>query len=53
MDNFIHGKGVFYWKSGKIYEGEWKNNKMFGYGVLKWPDGKVFEGHFENDLKHG
>ncbi|MBR6851234.1 MAG: hypothetical protein IKM88_13440 [Lachnospiraceae bacterium] len=32
INNFINGEGAFYWKDGRIYIGNWSNNKMNGYG---------------------
>lgn len=40
-------------KNGKIYTGEWINNKIEGKGRLTWPDRSYFEGEFHNDRKHG
>jgi hypothetical protein len=38
---------------GKIYEGQWKDNKMNGKGVFRWPDGRKYEGEFANDKRNG
>ena len=26
-------KGIYYWKNGEIYEGDWKNNLKEGKGI--------------------
>ena len=31
-------------KSGAIYEGEWKGSIRDGWGVQTWPDGAKYEG---------
>lgn len=31
-------------KSGAIYEGEWKGSTRDGWGVQTWPDGAKYEG---------
>jgi hypothetical protein len=35
---------VYKWADGRIFEGDWKNNKMEGQGVFTWPDGRRYEG---------
>lgn len=32
----MHGKGVFTWKDGRKYEGEYKDDQKHGYGVFTW-----------------
>jgi len=27
------------YSDGRVYEGEWWNNKMHGKGIFDWPDG--------------
>jgi hypothetical protein len=49
----INGYGKYTWTNGKIYEGEWLENKMSGEGKMSWPDGKMYEGGFLLDKKHG
>ena len=44
---------MFFFKDGRHYEGEWKNNKMHGFGIIAWPDGKFYEGEFCDDKKEG
>ena len=39
-----NGIGKFIWDDGKIYVGEWVDNKMEGEGCCKWPDGKIYYG---------
>lgn len=45
------GKRV--WKSGQIYEGEFKYGKMTGYGKMLWKDGSSYEGQFDDGIRHG
>ena len=33
---------TYKFKSGAIYDGEWKGSFRDGYGVQKWPDGAVY-----------
>lgn len=32
---------VFTWNDGRIYKGEYKNDKKEGYGIFTWPEGRV------------
>ncbi len=40
----MHGKGVFKWPDGRVYEGDYVNDKKHGIGKVTWPDGRVYEG---------
>lgn len=33
-----HGKGVYYYKNGDIYDGQWQRGKKCGYGVYTFKD---------------
>lgn len=46
----MHGYGVYTWKDGRKYEGEYKNDKKDGHGVYYWADGKKYDGMW-NDGK--
>lgn len=32
----MHGKGIYTWSDGRIYEGEYLNDKKHGFGIYKW-----------------
>ncbi len=49
----MDGYGVFTWKNGKIYQGEYKNDKKEGYGTFEWPDGRKYKGYWSNGKQHG
>jgi hypothetical protein len=36
----MHGKGLYTWKDGRFYEGEYIDDKKNGYGVYVWADGR-------------
>ena len=40
----MHGKGVFTYKDGKVYKGDYVNDKKEGHGVCEWPDGRSYDG---------
>jgi antitoxin component YwqK of YwqJK toxin-antitoxin module len=49
-DGERNGEGVFYYKDGGYYEGQWKDNKMNGFGKLYYESGKLaYEGHWFRD----
>ena len=43
----MSGRGVFKWYDGKIYEGEFKRNKLHGNGELYYPNGQMARGVWE------
>ena len=38
----MHGKGEFYWVGGKVYIGDYVDDKKEGFGILKWSDGNHY-----------
>ena len=48
-----HGRGVYRYADGNVYEGEWKDDKMHGRGVFRYADGDVYEGEWEDGKMHG
>lgn len=40
----MNGHGVYHWKEGTTYAGDWLNSKMHGMGEYKWTDGRVYSG---------
>jgi len=47
------GKGKWISKTGYIYDGEWKNDKINGYGCLHMPDGSEYKGNFVSGKFNG
>lgn len=47
-----HGKGVFTFANGDVYDGEWRNGQKHGHGVYKQGN-TTFEGEFVNDKRNG
>ena len=41
MKGKIHGRGVFRFADGDVYEGEWKEDKIHGIGIMTTKDGIV------------
>ena len=49
LDEF-HGKGLYRYKNGEVYEGDWAAGKRSGFGKLTGPDGKVkYQGEWSNN----
>merc|ERR1712050_827975 len=40
-------------KSGAVYDGEWKGCMRHGYGVQQWPDGTTYAGEWEESRAEG
>jgi len=49
----MHGFGVFRWKNGARYEGDWREGYACGIGKYYYPDGCVHEGMFIHDEANG
>lgn len=32
----MEGKGLYKWKDGRSYDGEFKNDKKHGFGIFTW-----------------
>lgn len=48
------GKGIFRWKIGRRYIGEYKNDLKEGYGEIYNTDGTLsYKGEWKNDLPNG
>ena len=49
----MHGKGEFSWADGKIYIGDYKDDKKEGFGIFRWPDGRQYEGQWKDGKQNG
>jgi len=50
----MHGWGIYTWKDGRRYEGEYEFDKKHGYGVYTWADGfRKYEGFWKSGKQHG
>ena len=49
----MNGIGIYRWKDGRVYLGQYKNNDKHGYGVFKLPNGCLHFGHWKNGRGHG
>ena len=49
----MDGRGMFTWKDGRVYDGEYKEDIKHGQGMFKWPDGRTWDGQWRNGKQHG
>lgn len=49
----MEGFGVYLWKDGRRYEGQYHNDKKCGYGIYYWTDGRKYEGWWYKGKQHG
>ncbi|CAG9333888.1 unnamed protein product [Blepharisma stoltei] len=52
-DDNMHGIGIYFWKEGGRYEGEFHDGKMQGHGKRIYPSGNIYEGDLVNNKKEG
>lgn len=38
------GDGVYTWRNGSQYRGQFENDLRHGYGEMAYPDGRAFKG---------
>lgn len=48
MNDKREGSGVFTWKDGRVYDGDWRDGKQHGKGVFIKVDGTRRVGIWEN-----
>ena len=49
----LHGIGVYRWSDGKVYRGEYRNDKKEGFGIYSLHDGRQYEGWWLDGKQHG
>ena len=49
----MHGKGIYQFSSGDVYEGSFTNGLFNGFGVYRFPDGSLYEGEWQDNMMHG
>ena len=42
----MSGFGMFTWKDGKIYKGEFSKNDLHGDGTIFYPNGQIAKGYW-------
>jgi hypothetical protein len=49
----MHGRGKLVWADGKMYEGEYRDDKKEGQGTFTWADGRKYIGGWKDGKQHG
>lgn len=49
----MEGLGIYTWHDGRIYEGEYKDDKKHGYGIYQWADGRKYMGYWNKGKQNG
>lgn len=49
----MHGTGQMTYIDGRIYKGEYYEDKKHGQGLYMWPNGKMYEGDWYQGKQHG
>ena len=52
MAGVVNGRGRRIRINGRMYDGEWKDDKRHGFGLNRWPSNNSYEGYFYLDKKH-
>lgn len=42
----MHGEGTYKWLDGRMYHGQYTNDKKNGFGVYVWADGRAYIGNW-------
>lgn len=51
--NYLQNTGLYIWKDGERYEGEWRDGKFHGKGIKTLPDGTIFDGEWTEGRPQG
>ena len=49
----MHGEGIYTWQDGRMYKGQYENDRKHGYGTYTWNDGKQYAGWWQNGKQQG
>lgn len=49
----MDGDGIFTWKDGRKYKGQYSDDRKHGYGEFFWPDGRIYKGFWKDGRQHG
>jgi len=44
----MNGYGIFFWKDGRVFKGNYKEDKKNEFGIYLKPEGKKYEGYWKN-----
>lgn len=49
----VQGSGIFYYKNGDKYEGQWDEDKRHGRGRMVYASGDMYDGMWSAGLREG
>lgn len=49
----MDGYGIYTWKDGRKFEGQYREDKKHGFGIYEWSDGRKYEGQWFKGKQHG
>ena len=49
----MEGMGIYTWQDGRMYKGQYKDDKKHGYGVYSWADQRLYQGMWFKGKQHG
>ena len=49
----MEGMGIYIWNDGRMYQGQYKDDKKHGFGVYTWADRRSYEGYWHKGKQHG
>ena len=52
-DGKKHGKGIYRWNDGSVYEGDYRNDQRHGMGRFMWANGESYTGEYRHDERTG
>ena len=44
----MDGYGIYQWRDGRRYEGNYQKDKKHGHGIYTWADGRQYNGDWFN-----
>ena len=49
----MDGIGIYIWPDGRIFKGQYRDDKKEGFGIYLWPDGRKYSGWWLDGKQHG
>lgn len=49
----MDGYGIYTWRDGRVYKGEYRDDKKHGFGIYKWADGREYAGNWYRGKQYG
>lgn len=49
----MQGLGIYKWNDGRMYKGQYQDDKKNGYGIYCWQDKRQYQGYWLVGKQHG